>query len=283
MNRVYLTLGAVIRDQEHYVREWLAFHEIQGFERFVIVLHQCRDHTESEIRRLPFQDKIRIHRVVNDRQHVQMSVYRWIVENYGDATEWLALLDSDEFLFGTKKDDFRCILADYEEHDGLFAHWLEYGHNNIERRPEGPSIEAFTTRAPDDAWINRSGKSIIRPAGLTRPLAPSDISARLDHSMLSPHFFRTRWPTVHEDGTPLDLRHYWYTERHSHEIVRCNHYRYRSKEDWVARLIRGNGNDAGGAYESDWREFYEKGGHAFEDLAACRFSERLKERLGDEL
>jgi len=127
----YLTLGSVIRDEEHYVQEWLTFHHVIGFEQFVIILHHCVDGTEERIRALPFADKIRIHKVVNDVKNPQMSGFAWIAETYGQTTEWLALLDSDEFMFGTTEDDFREVLTKYKEYGGLFAHWLEYGHNDV--------------------------------------------------------------------------------------------------------------------------------------------------------
>jgi len=109
------------------------------------------DRTEERIRALPFADKIRIHKVVNAVKNPQMSGFAWIVETYGQTTEWLALLDSDEFMFGTTEDDFREVLAKYEEYGGLFAHWLEYGHNDVIRRSEKLCIETFTKRQPDDA------------------------------------------------------------------------------------------------------------------------------------
>lgn len=269
MKQVYFTLGAVIRNRQHDVKEWLTFHHLVGVERFAIVLHRCEDSTRAKIEELPFQDKIHVHEITNDEQYVQMGVYRWIAGEYGPWTNWLTYLDSDEYLFGTKTDDFRRILADYEEHDGLFAHWMEYGHDQRIVRPKGLTIESYLHRADDDAWINRSGKSIIKPSGL--------------EDMLSPHFFRTKRGTVHEDHAPLDLRHYWYTERHSHDICRVNHYRYGSMEDWVARAYRGNCNDGNTDYVPSFLDLFEKGSHTFEDKSACRFAPAIHRELGDEL
>ena len=124
----YLTLGSVIRDEEHYVQEWLTFHYIIGVEQFVIILHNCVDRTEERIRALPFADRINIHKVVNDVKNPQMSGFAWIVEHYGHTTEWLTLLDSDEFMFGTIEDDLKNVLVKYEGYGGLFAHFeSDYG------------------------------------------------------------------------------------------------------------------------------------------------------------
>jgi hypothetical protein len=172
MEHVYLTLGAVIRNQEHYVKEWLAFHHLVGVERFVVVLHKCTDKTEERIRELPFQDKIHVHYIINDEQFVQLGTYLWILEHYGSFTKWLMFIDSDEFFFGTREDDLRTILTDYERHGGLAANWLEFGSNGNVMKPESLSIEAFTKRAPDLHGAHYSFKSIIQPQCFQKFLSP---------------------------------------------------------------------------------------------------------------
>jgi hypothetical protein len=273
----------MIRNEEHYVQEWLAFHYIQGFEQFVIVLHKCDDKTEEKIRALPFADKIHVHKVVSETQHAQMSAYVWIAENYGASTEWLMFCDSDEFSFGVDTDDFREVLSRYEEFGGLFVNWLEYGHSHRIDRPKELCIETFVERAPADSWWHASGKSIVKPSELLRPYAPASDSDKLGYSFLSPHLFKTRKPTVHTDFTPVSYRKWWCPEHTCHETARCNHYRYRSREDWLAKSRRGNCNDG---CKDDVREIgyaaedWEKGGNwSIPDPAAVRFAERVKATL----
>ena len=173
------------------------------------------------------------------------------------------------------------VLVKYEGYGGLFAHWLEYGHNDVIRRSENLCIETFTKRQPDDAWINKSGKTIFKPAELLKPYRPANQYSPLNYSMLSPHMFKTAKPTVFEDFSPLDYKHYWRTDReHSHEFVRCNHYRYRSREDWEQKVRRGNGNDAKlFRYCMSLEEWHKNGGseeHLFDDTAAVRFAKQVK-------
>ena len=111
----------------------------------------------------------------------------------------------------------------------------------------------------------------------------ANMDSPLNYSMLSPHMFKTAKPTVFEDFSPLDYKHYWRTDReHSHDVVRCNHYRYRSREDWEQKVRRGNGNDAKlFRYCMSLEEWHKHGNskeHIFDDTA-CRFAERVKEVL----
>ena len=282
----YLTLGSVIRNQTHYVQPWLTFHYVNGFERFVLILHKCDDDTERKIRELPFADKIHIHHVVNDQQHVQMSGFAWILERYGETTEWLAFIDSDEYLYASdpKNFDFRLVLERYENFGGLFVHWMEYGHNNrlTPPSPQTLEIEWFPLRKQDTEWVHTSGKSIVRPQAVPKPYRPSHEYGPLDYSLLSPHFFKTHkdFPVVHDDYVPLSYLHFWRTERTTHKVARCNHYRYRSLEDWGRRVKRGNVNDESlPGYCVSFDEFYKYGTASVFDKNACRFSPQIKPLL----
>lgn len=270
MKCVYLTLGAVIRDQEYYIKEWLAFHHLVGVERFVLVLHKCIDKTEERIRELPFQDKIHIHHIVNDEQFVQLGAYLWILERYGQFTKWLMFLDTDEFFFGTQVDDLRTILTDYEQHGGLLAHWLEYGSNGHVVKPQGLSIEAFTKRAVDRHPGNYSFKTVIQP--------------QCFHKILSPHLAVTKPLTVTEDHREVGVHWIYIGDRRpTHEIVRVNHYHTRSMEDWVERYRRGQCNDPGrdcavnNLYTS--QIFKQRDHNDVHDTCILRFAERLKYEL----
>ena len=276
----YLTLASMIRNEEHNVQEWLTFHYVQGFEQFVIVLHQCEDKTEERIKALPFADKIHVHKVVSETSHAQMSAFVWMAENYGKTTEWLMFCDSDEFSFGTATDDFREVLAKYEDFGGLFVNWLEFGHNNQIDRPENLCIETYTRRAPSDSWWHASGKSIIKPKELLRPYAPDSLNDKLGYSFLSPHFFKTATPTVHTDFTPVNYHKWWCGDHICHDVAKCHHYRFRSREDWLSKCHRGNTNDSatiGGYSLEEW----ENGGNwHIEDTSIVRFAEKVKEVLG---
>ena len=270
MNQVYLTLAAVIRNQEHYVKEWLAFHHLVGVERFVVVLHKCTDKTEEKIRELPFQDKIHIHRIVNDEQFVQLGTYLWILKNYGKFTRWMTFIDSDEYLFGTLQDDLRTILTDYEKHGGLAAHWLEYGTNGHVLKPTGLSIEALTKRAPDNHGAHYSFKSIIQPQCFQK--------------FLSPHLAVTKPMTVMEDHSEVNVNWIWIGDRKpTHEIVRVNHYHTRSMEDWIERYQRGQCNDPERNHTSEYqyntRIFKSRDHEDVHDTCILRFAKTLNSRL----
>ena len=127
---------------------------------------------------------------------------------------------------------------------------------------------------------NASGKSIVKPRELLRPYSPDFLNGQLGYSLLSPHLFKTSKPTVHTDLTPVSYHLWWSSEHTCHDVARCNHYRYRSREDWIAKDQRGNCDDSSvqkGGYDAD---YWEQGGNwTITDTAAVRFAERVKAML----
>ena len=268
MKKVYLTLIAVVRDQEHYIKEWLAFHHIVGVERFVLILHKCGDLTENRIRELPFAEDIFVHHVIDESVvSVQLGVYHWAVQHYGHDSRWLLFLDSDEFMFGTVEDSLPALLEPYEHFGGLAVHLHHFGSNNHVFRPPSLSIEAFTKRKPDDYDMNRAVKSFIR----TDQLA----------AILSPHIQVTIAPVVREHFDPVGAIHWGPQKKPTFDIVRCNHYHTRSMEDWVERRRRGSCNtvhEDNALY--DVERFIERNtGEMVEDLDVLRFSNSIREMM----
>jgi hypothetical protein len=268
MKSVYLTLAAMVRDQEHYVREWLTYHYLAGVERFIIVLHKCADNTETEIRRLPFfETSIRLHHVVNDEQRAQMGAFQWMLQTYGRSTEWMLFVDSDEFFLGTFEDDLRTIFSRYEHFSGLAAHWLMFGASDHVIRPPMPSLEYFRERIPDSRFVHRGIKSAVKPRDVT--------------NILSPHLFLTKHGTVRENFELVDPCGIWQCRDREPiwNIIRCNHYNTRSLEDWVSRRKRGSCNDFRLASNYDVEHFYRYNNKTVTDLTIQRFVPELRQLL----
>jgi len=266
MRQVYLTLAAIVRDQEHYVKEWLAFHYLAGYERFVIILHKCTDKTEAKIRELPFQAGIHIHHVVNDEQYAQLGSYVWSIRNYGPFTKWMAFLDSDEFFFATRSNDIKPVLEHYEEHGGIVGNWLEFGANNQVVRPEGLSIETFTKRAADHHSCHQSFKTILRPECFKK--------------FRSPHLAETVPWTVTPDHRHVPDHWTWIGDREpDYDVFRVNHYHVRSMEDWVARWRRGNCNDPNPTYNLGANTFKGRDHGAVSDYCILRYADKLRTLL----
>lgn len=259
---------AILRDQEHYIREWLIFHRLIGVERFVLALHKCTDKTKERIRSLPFADDIVI-RKYDDAQHVQMSVYAELMRDYRNTTFWMGVWDSDEYMFPVEGDDLKTVLADYENYGSLLVHNYEFGSSNRVLRPQGVSLESFTWRAKDDHWMHRGFKSVIRTDSWQWFCSPHCVQSKLpmvreDHGVLNDDDIA--WKSSTKEKPPL------------HSIIRYNHYYTRSMEDWVQRC--GHGDICSDKLPPpDVERFKNRDHRDVEDFTIRRFVPRLKEEL----
>lgn len=265
LNKKYTTLAAVVRDQEYYIAEWLHYYlGVLGVEQAVIVVHKCKDRTEDIIRSLPYANRIRLHHVKNDAQHVQMSVYDWIAKEYGHSTKWMMYLDSDEFLV-PKKQGLNESLQAYEHVGALAVQWLTFGAQGYVKRPPMPSIKYFTscsTRFEENGNV----KCVVNMEQF--------------RGIISPHYFRTTTATVDETFTPVDPATYWQNGKLlPHEIFQCNHYHTRSMEDWVDRRKRGSCNDVRRSSYYDVDTFFRTQYNLRDDSAIGRYVHDLEKIL----
>lgn len=265
LSDVNLTLGAIVRDKEDYIQEWLAFHKLVGFGRFVIALHQCSDRTEEKINQLPFRKDIHIHHVTNGEQLAQMGAYQWIIDRYGKYTHWLSFLDSDEFLYGTKEDNLNVLLQHYDDYGGLIAHWKWFGANDHVVKPKGLILENYTRRATDDYVYSRGIKSVFKPACLDE--------------MISSHRFYTTPECVREDGRPIPKNQFWEAGKPPlYNVIAVNHYKTGCMEDWIDRYRRGNCNEQNAdVYGCNRFKFEDRNDK--EDLTILRFVDGVRKIL----
>jgi hypothetical protein len=237
MKKVFLSIGAVLRDEGQYVAEWLTFHHLAGFDRFILVLHKCRDNTEEQIRRVKERLglDIYIHHCKTDDKKIQMGTYQWIHQKYGRYTDWLLFLDGDEYVYHGNpsvnyREDIKALLRGFSKKvSAVSFHGKVFGpHRNIIRPLK--RLSAYTTRLPLTASSCQAIKTFIRPEKMIE--------------VLSPHVQRVRGAIVRFDGKPFTPVEGWKSlEPAIHWPICFNHYYTGSVEDWIARYNRGSCND----------------------------------------
>ena len=230
----YLTLGAIVRNEAHYVREWLAHYRVVGFEKFVIVLHRCSDDTERQIRSLPFAADITIEHCGTSAP--QVGCYNKLCNDYKSKTEWMAFLDADEFLFCPDGRNVCEFLDEFKKYGALIVHNFEFGSSGHVVRPSGPAISSFVHRAPNNYWMHDNFKSIVRLSEFERYVSPHLAHVkggvvREDHRILS--YDDIHYACGLKKGIPSISR-----------FIRYNHYYVRSMEDFVARCYRGDASQS---------------------------------------
>lgn len=162
-----LALTAIFQNEAPYLKEWIDFHILIGFEYFDLFDHMSSDSPETVLK--PYIDKgiVKLTRWPLQYNHVyewteiQCLAYERAI--HWAKSKWLAILDVDEFLFPVEGTLLNA-LKPFEEFGGVCVNWQIYGTSNVPRIDENNLlIETLNWKAPKLQVGNHHIKSIVRP------------------------------------------------------------------------------------------------------------------------
>ena len=182
-----LAIGAIFKNEGPYILEWVAYHRVLGIDRF-FVADNASDDGSTEL--LAALDRAGILDHIpfpgTPGQPPQLPAYAEILRRHGEAADWIAFIDADEFLLPAPPlTSLRPVLATLDGLPGVRAvavNWAAYGSAGAARAGSGLVIARFPARAPRDTLLNRHYKTILRPrafAGVHENSAPLPAALRL--------------------------------------------------------------------------------------------------------
>jgi hypothetical protein len=250
---LYLAVCAIFRDEAQYLAEWVAFHRLQGVQRFWLYDNLSRDDWRSALE--PYSDIVDV--IPWPEEPGQYSAYLDCLKRHRSDARWIAFLDLDEFLFSPTEQSLVDALPEFERHPAVVVNWRLYGTNGHEQPPEGLVIENYLMRGADEHPDNCYVKSIVDPR-------------RTDLIVNDPHVFHHFGTAVGEDHRPT---HGAWRDPPSTELFRINHYYSRSISEFERKraLPRASGGDV--------RETSELPRDVLRDEAILRFVTALREAL----
>ena len=217
----YLALCCIAKDEDHYLREWLAYHSLLGVEHFYIYDNCSAVRIRDLLGDFVDGSRVTIRRI--EGQKMQLPAYDDCLQSFGARCKWVGFLDIDEFALPLRDNDLRVLLAEFEEYGGLAATWHLFGSSGHLSRPKGLVIknytEAFTVQESFQI------KCFVQPSRTEQ--------------CLNPHHFRylPGHYCVNEDHFPVSpkLQCTFSPGRR----VRVNHYFLKSQQDFEEKLRRG--------------------------------------------
>jgi len=213
-----LAVCAIFRDEARYLAEWVAFHRIQGAERFYLYDNLSSDDWRSEL--APEIDAGIVEVTYWPPQPGQMSAYEDCLERHRDEARWIAMIDIDEFLFSPTGAPLPEVLRGFDTHPAVAVNRRFFGSNGHRHPADGLVTENYPMRARDDDWTNLLVKSIVYP--------------RMTVGSHSAHTFRLRGVPVGEDGLPVPKAT---REPATAELLRINHYYAKSEEEFERKSV----------------------------------------------
>lgn len=216
--RHYLGLCAIAKDETPFLREWVAYHHLIGFERIIVYDNESEVPAREVLADMIDAGWAETYFIAG--KAMQLTAYHHCLATHGAEFDWLAFFDLDEFLLLHKEQDARALLCGYEDFAGLGVNFAMFSSSGRLGRPEGLCLENYTEFLEFQVHV----KCFVRPETVKLVLSPHDF-------LLKEGFF-----AVDTDRIPL----YKGFAPVTADQAQLNHYSYRSQQDFEDKLRRGD-------------------------------------------
>lgn len=156
---------AIFKNEAPYLKEWVQFHRLQGFERFHLYNNDSTDDWMPELWEFISAGVVTVHDWPGVAQ--QYEAYKDFmgrcIREY-KSYEWVAFFDIDEFMYCRSGRTVAELIRDYNQYAAIEAEWIIFGTSGHQTKPEGLTIDNYVMRSELDFEPNlRHVKSIVRP------------------------------------------------------------------------------------------------------------------------
>lgn len=211
----------IFRNEAPFLKEWIEFHRLLGVEHFYLFSHNSQDNYKAVLRPYIKQGIVELKKIVTDESeeevnffnHLQISVYNNCLAKARNVSQWVAFIDSDEYLFPTQANSLVDFLKGYKKFGGVVANWQMFGTSEVKKlRSDQLMIEQLICCAQSDLLqYNAPIKSIVQPKHV--------VGFQYDphHVLYHPGYNQVNTDKVSFDGpispyvqvNQLRINHYW--------------------------------------------------------------------------
>lgn len=224
---VDLSIVAIMRNEAPYVKEWIDYHRLVGVKRFYIYDNESTDNLKEVL--TPYIEQgvvIYMYYPGLKSDGVQTKAYNECVANYKDKTEWLAIIDADEFILPIKKSNIPEFLGDYRDYPGVVLYWMTYDSNGHIEKPVGGVMENYTR-----IYYNHNNHADTRTKMIVKPTQILRAGIHLSHyinedkgNVAVDADYRKILPFKQAMDTPC------------YDKIRINHYRSKSYSEFKSKI-----------------------------------------------
>ena len=164
--KFFLVVVGIFKNEKNSMKEWLDHHMKQGVEHFYLIDNGSTDDWIVETLNAP------ITVITDSKKYSQNEHYNKFLETVKINSEWVMVIDLDEFVYTRIGETIPSVLKKYNENVGVIEmRWKMFGSNNHIKQPNG-IINNFTKRKKMEI-VDKNGsfdnvKSIIKTSVLKK-------------------------------------------------------------------------------------------------------------------
>jgi len=223
-----LSIAAIMKYEQPYVLEWVAYHHCIGINHFYIYDNDTDSGMDKILAK--YIDEGIVTLIPAPGNVMMFKCYNECISNYKNESKYIAFIDADEFLVPIEDvnvadlvDEMIKYFSDIDPRvAGLAVKWAVYGSGNHKSRPDGLMIESYLYK--ENGEQDRHVKSIVNPRQVNR--------------FYNPHFasYNHNCYCVTEKGERISGP---FLKTNDRSKIRINHYYYKSEEEFLNRIRRG--------------------------------------------
>lgn len=281
-----LSVCTVFRNEAPYLKEWIEFHRLVGVKHFYLCSHNSQDnyyevlepYIQSGIVELKELQTDGDESVGNFNEHVQCPFFNACLQHSRGVSQWVAFIDTDEFLFPTNQgSSLLDILKNYPKCGGICVNWQLFGTSGVAKiEPHELMIESLTCCGPED-YQGQILDSISGNPLYTNKLVKSIVQPLLVDCFINPHFaiYRQGYCQTTTDYIPFNGPFSPFVQVNR---LRINHYWTRDEEFFWERKVQRQENWWGTGAEDLLKMRDEL--NQTSDTTILRYIPELKKQLG---
>lgn len=261
----------MFQNESPYLKEWIEYHSLLGVEHFYLYDNDSDDNyidilapylQKGIVEIIPWPSENRDNWIED-----QIKAFNHCIQETCSKTEWLAIIDMDEFIVPMIDTDLVAFLSKYDAFPhigGVQINWQLYGTSGLASIPDGKLlIESLILKAPTDyvsADLPHNGcvKSIVRPYTIRK--------YRVHEGSYKPGYFSIP-QHKHSKVQPVQV-----------DAIRINHYWTRAEDFFWGRKLEQRLNLMGQEfYDSMVKKLVEL--NQVEDKCIFKFVPALRHRM----
>ncbi|UNE35695.1 glycosyltransferase family 92 protein [Vermiphilus pyriformis] len=165
-----LAITCIFADCARYMKEWIEFHRMVGVSKFYLYNNLSKDDYKAVLQPYIDQGIVELYEwdytwsKPGEFEPIKHSAYRDALTRAQSKVQWVAVIDSDEFLVPVEKNTLTEFLEDYQDYGAVCLNWQMYGTSHVPTIPTNKlMVECLMMKAPTNMDPeNRHVKSIVQ-------------------------------------------------------------------------------------------------------------------------
>lgn len=250
-----LAIVAILKNEGHYLKEWLDYHLAAGVDHFYLYDNESLDNQAEIVK--PYIEMGLVDYFYLPGKKMQHVAYNDAVKRFKFHCRYMAFIDADEFIYPKMSENIVEVVDEVLSRDenaaGLAINWQIFGSSGEEKADYSRGVlERFTRRAPADWTAPLQHSELPGGNAHVKTIANPRVIKFFSNAHYA-HYFNCLH-AVNENAAVVET---FSNAPVTAEKIVVNHYFGKSHEEFLAKQSRGR-SDTGGKQKDELFNEYDR-------------------------